>query len=76
VPKIKTHKTAAKRFSITKTGKLMHRPGGGKGGRSHLRRNRSKAALRQFDKKLQITVSADEKRIKRLVPYLKERERA
>lgn len=37
MPKLKTHKGAAKRFRLTKNGKLMRM----KVGRSHLRRNKS-----------------------------------
>jgi large subunit ribosomal protein L35 len=37
MPKLKTHKGAAKRFRLTKNGKLMRM----KIGRSHLRRNKS-----------------------------------
>ncbi len=37
MPKMKTHKGTAKRFRITRTGKLMHM----KAGRTHLRRKKS-----------------------------------
>ena len=37
MPKMKTHKGTAKRFRLTRTGKLMHM----KAGRTHLRRKKS-----------------------------------
>jgi large subunit ribosomal protein L35 len=67
VPKIKTHKATAKRFRVTGTGKIMRL----KGRRSHLRRNKSKRVLRQFDKKIEVTAKGEAERIKRLAPYLK-----
>ncbi len=66
MPKLKTHKGAKDRFSITGTGKLVRT----KCGKSHLRRNRSKGARRQFDEMISAS-PADRIRIKRLVPYLK-----
>ena len=67
MPKIKTHKSTAKRFRVTGTGKIMRL----KGRRSHLRRNKAKRVLRQFDKKIEVTTKGDTQRIKRLAPYLK-----
>lgn len=66
MPKIKTHKTAQKRFKITGTGRIMRT----KGGKSHLRRKKTKRVLRAFDKSFEITTRGDRKRIKRLAPYL------
>ena len=67
MPKIKTHKSTAKRFRVTGTGKIMRL----KGRRSHLRRNKAKRVLRQFDKKIEVTAKGDAQHIKRLAPYLK-----
>jgi len=67
VPKIKTHKSAAKRFSVTGTGKIM-RP---KGYQSHLRRKRAKRAKRLFGRKIEITTRGNQEHVERLVPYLK-----
>ena len=67
MPKIKTHKSTAKRFRVTGTGKIMRL----KGRRSHLRRNKAKRVLRQFDKKIEVTAKGETERIQRLVPYLK-----
>lgn len=67
MPKIKTHKTAQKRFKVSATGKIL-RP---KGGKSHLRRHKAKRVLRAFDKDFQVTTRGEKKRISRLVPFLK-----
>jgi large subunit ribosomal protein L35 len=66
VPKIKTHKSTAKRFTVTGTGKYMRL----KGRRSHLRRKRAKRALRAMDRKFEAKAPGDRKRLQRLVPYL------
>ncbi|MDX1993177.1 MAG: 50S ribosomal protein L35 [bacterium] len=64
--KLKTHKATAKRFRVTGTGKVLRT----KGGKSHLRRRSSKRTKRMFDKGIEVTHSADAKRVKRLAPYL------
>lgn len=66
--KLKTHKATAKRFRVTGTGKLMRT----KGGKSHLRRNKSKRSSSQFDKMQEVSHGGSQaKRIHRLAPYLK-----
>lgn len=64
--KLKTHKATAKRFRVTGSGKVVRT----KGGKSHLRRRKSKRVRRKFDKTLEVTNRRDVKRIKRLAPYL------
>jgi large subunit ribosomal protein L35 len=64
MPKIKTHKGTAHRFQISGSGKLMRT----KHGKSHLRRNRSKRACRQYDEML-VVARADRERIRKLIPY-------
>lgn len=64
--KLKTHKSTAKRFKITGTGKVMRT----KGGKSHLRRNRSKRAKRQFSRMQELSNSKEARRVRRLAPYL------
>jgi large subunit ribosomal protein L35 len=64
MPKMKTHKGTAHRFHVTGTGKLMRT----KHGKSHLRRNRSNRARRQYDDLLPVA-PADRERIKKLLPY-------
>jgi len=67
LPKIKTHKVTAKRFKYSGGGKLLRT----KGGKSHLRRRRSKRVKRMLDEMHEVTSRGDIKRIKRLAPYLK-----
>ncbi len=65
--KIKTYKAAAKRFRVTKSGKVLRT----KGGKSHLRRRKSTRVKQQFDKMQEVTCAGDRKRIMRMAPYLK-----
>jgi large subunit ribosomal protein L35 len=62
--KMKTRKGAARRFKITGTGKIMR----AKGMKSHNRRKKAPRSKRMFDKML-VAAPADQKRIKRLLPY-------
>lgn len=65
VPKIKTHKSTAKRFRYTGTGRLvrMHQ------GRGHLRRHKSPATLVKYRQVEISEVRADVKRVETLAPY-------
>ena len=63
MPKIKTHKGAQSRFSITGTGKIMRM----KGGKSHLRIRKSGRVKRSYDSKIQLS-GADRVRVTRLIP--------
>ena len=65
--KLKTYKAAAKRFRVTKSGKIMRM----KGGKSHLRRKKSQRVKYKLRKSLEVTAPADKRRIKRLAPYMK-----
>jgi large subunit ribosomal protein L35 len=65
--KLKTYKAAAKRFRVTKTGKIMRT----KVGKSHLRRRKSKRALNMLSKQIEVTSPGAKRRINRLAPYLK-----
>ncbi|MDI7277463.1 MAG: 50S ribosomal protein L35 [Anaerolineae bacterium] len=67
MPKLKTHKTAQKRFKVTGTGKVMRT----KGGKSHLRRRKSARVLRALDKSFPVTTRGEKRRIRRLAPFLK-----
>ena len=62
--KLKTHKATSKRFRLTGSGKVVRT----KGGKSHLRRNRSKRAARDYDEMMPVS-SRDLKRVRRLMPY-------
>ena len=64
MPKLKTHKGAQSRFHITGSGKIMRT----KGGKSHLRRRKSKRSRRLFDETIPLHPS-DRTRVKRLLPY-------
>jgi large subunit ribosomal protein L35 len=66
MPKMKTHKTTAKRFKRTASGRIMRI----KIGRSHLRRRKTKRVLRSFDKTIELSSRGGVKRVKRLMPYL------
>jgi large subunit ribosomal protein L35 len=67
VPKIKTHKSTAKRLTVTGNGKIMRL----KSRRSHLRRNRSKRVKRLYDRKLEIQSRSHKTNVRQLAPYLK-----
>ena len=64
MPKLKTHKSAAKRFRFTGTGKIMRM----KQGTSHLRRNKAKRTKRLYYEMFLLN-AADEKRIRMSLPY-------
>jgi large subunit ribosomal protein L35 len=64
--KLKTHKATAKRFRVTAGGKVVRT----KGGKSHLRRRTPKRTKRQFKKLIGIAGTKDQRRVKRLAPYL------
>lgn len=64
MPKLKTRRATAKRFSLTGTGKIRR----GKAFRSHLMSGRNRARKRRLRQNGLIS-KADEKRIKRLIPY-------
>jgi len=64
MPKLKTHKGAKSRFSITGNGKIMRT----RGPKSHLRTHKAKRVKSLFDEKIPLD-PADRKRIKRLIPY-------
>jgi large subunit ribosomal protein L35 len=65
--KLKTYKAAAKRFRVTGTGKILRT----KGGKSHLRRRKSKRVKRLFSEMIVVSAPGDRRRIKRMAPYLK-----
>ena len=63
--KLKTHKSTAKRFKVTSTGKVLRT----KGGKSHLRRRKSSRVKRQLDR-MQPVSKSDVRRVRTLAPYL------
>ena len=66
MPKIKTHKSTAKRFRYTGSGKLvrMHQ------GRGHLRRRKAPRTLIKYRQNDVTEVKADVKKVAKLAPYL------
>ena len=64
--KLKTHKATSKRFRATGSGKLVR----SKGGKGHLRRNRSKRAKGMLDKTVVVEGKGFQKRVKKLMPYI------
>jgi len=64
MPKLKTNRSAAKRFRTTKTGKLKKRCAS----RGHILGKMSRKRKRQLRASSYVS-SADEKRIRRLLPY-------
>lgn len=67
MPKMKTHKSTAKRFKYTGSGKLMRT----KIGKSHLRRKKSKRVKYLFDDMIEVTSPGAKKRVQKLLPYAK-----
>ena len=65
MPKMKTHKGAAKRFRITRTGKVMRM----KGYRGHNKQKKNKRTLRAQGRMHEVKRLGDQKRVKRLLPY-------
>ena len=66
MPKMKTHKATARRFQVAGSGAFMRT----RHGKSHLRRNRSARAKREYDE-MQSVSPADMPRLRRLLPYAK-----
>lgn len=64
--KMKTHKATAKRFRATGSGKIVRT----KGGKSHLRRNRSDRAKAELSEMIPVEGKNIQKRVKRLSPYM------
>lgn len=69
MPKMKTHKSTAKRFRVTGKGKLMRT----KIGKSHLRLKKAKRVRNMFDHMHEVTHSGTKRRVKKLAPYLKKK---
>jgi large subunit ribosomal protein L35 len=62
VPKLKTNKTASKRFKVTGSGKLRRR----KARATHLRRRKSKRAKRELRRDVPVS-QPDRKRMRRIL---------
>jgi len=64
--KLKTHKATSKRFRTTGTGKIVRT----KGGKSHLRRNRSKRTKALFAEMVPVEGKRIKTHVSRLAPYM------
>ena len=64
--KLKTHKATAKRFRVTGSGKLVRT----KGGKSHLRRRKSKRTKKEFTRMQPVKSKKISQTVRRLAPYL------
>ena len=64
--KLKTHKATSKRFRLTGGGKLVRT----KGGKSHLRRNRSRRTKAQLAEMQNVQGRSIIKNVKRLAPNM------
>jgi len=65
MPKMKSHRGAAKRFKKTGTGKLMHQ----KQGKRHILTKMSSKRKRHLREEGEVS-AADRPRVKQMVPYL------
>lgn len=66
MPKMKTHKGAAARFRITRTGKIIHRTQGG----GHLRRNKHSRMRRIYRRNKTSSARNMRKLVKRTAPVV------
>lgn len=66
MPKIKTHKSTAKRFKYSGSGKLLRT----KIGKSHLRRKKARRVRALFSRMLEVESIGTKRRVSRLAPYL------
>ena len=64
MPKIKTHRGAAKRFSLTKTGRVKR----GKAYKSHILTKKSTKRLRGL-RQVGYIAACEEKKIREMIPY-------
>jgi len=62
--KNRTHKATAKRFSISATGKLMHKK---QGNNSHLKVNKSRSTLRRQDGTVSLSSIKETKKLTNLI---------
>jgi large subunit ribosomal protein L35 len=65
MPKIKTHRGAAKRFRVSKNGKIKR----SKAYKSHILTKKTSKRKRHLRKATYIS-NADQKRVKKLIPYM------
>ncbi len=66
--KLKTHKSTAKRFKVTGSGKLVRT----RGPKSHLRRKKSARTRNELSKMQEVKGTKVQQRIRRLAPYIEQ----
>ena len=66
--KLKTHKATSKRFRLTGAGKLVRT----KGGKSHMRRNRSKRTKNELSEMQTVQGRSFVRNVKRLAPNMEQ----
>jgi large subunit ribosomal protein L35 len=67
MPKMKTHKSGAKRYRLTGSGKLVRN----QAGRSHLNEKKTSARKRKLDRKVLVDESNIKRIFKQEIPYKK-----
>jgi len=65
MPKLKTKKGVAKRFKLTKKGKIHYAPGG----KSHLASSKKQKRLRRLRRHTGLNNKKEVKYLKRMLPY-------
>ena len=65
MPKLKTNKGVAKRFRVTRTGKVVRRHGG----KSHLMTGKKRKRVRSLRRATVVAERGDRRAIRRLLPY-------
>jgi large subunit ribosomal protein L35 len=65
MPKMKTHKGAAKRFRITRTGKVLRM----KAASGHNKQKKTKSTLRAQKRMHEVMRPGEQRRVRRLLPY-------
>ncbi|MCX5703825.1 MAG: 50S ribosomal protein L35 [Candidatus Omnitrophica bacterium] len=65
MPKLKTKKGVAKRFKLTKSGKIKHAPSG----KSHLLSSKNPKRLRRLRGLVVLEGRQEKKYVKRMLPY-------
>ena len=63
MPKMKTHRATAKRFRITRTGKVLHRKATG----NHMLTKKTGSRRRRVEGMAEVTNTREQKKIKRLL---------
>ena len=66
MPKMKTHRSGAKRYKVTATGKILRR----KSGKSHLLEHKSQKSKNKMSKMVEV-FEGNLPKIKKELPYLK-----